>query len=158
MSDCVRWMAAHQAPPSLGFSKQQHWSGLPFPSPVHESEVAQSCPTPRNPIDGSPPGPPSLGSPRQEHWRGSVMSDSLQPRRRQPTRPPVPGIPQAGALAWPPSPSPEGVPLALFLHFTHSQYEKETLGKGVVRVCFFGIFGGFVFLHPNQYRAFWFFF
>ena len=29
---------AHQAPPSLGFSKQEHWSGLPFPSPMHESE------------------------------------------------------------------------------------------------------------------------
>ena len=29
---------AHQAPPSLGFSRQEHWSGLPFPSPVHESE------------------------------------------------------------------------------------------------------------------------
>ena len=31
-------MAAHHAPPSLGFSRQEHWSGLPFPSPVHESE------------------------------------------------------------------------------------------------------------------------
>ena len=30
--------AAHQAPPSLGFSRQEHWSGLPLPSPVHESE------------------------------------------------------------------------------------------------------------------------
>ena len=29
--------AAHQAPPSLGFSRQEHWSGLPFPSPMHES-------------------------------------------------------------------------------------------------------------------------
>ena len=28
-------MAAHQAPPSLGFSRQEHWSGLPFPSPFH---------------------------------------------------------------------------------------------------------------------------
>ena len=26
-------VAAHQAPPSLGFSRQEHWSGLPFPSP-----------------------------------------------------------------------------------------------------------------------------
>ena len=26
--------AAHQAPPSLGFSRQEHWSGLPFPSPM----------------------------------------------------------------------------------------------------------------------------
>ena len=24
--------------PSLGFSRQEHWSGLPFPSPMHESE------------------------------------------------------------------------------------------------------------------------
>ena len=31
-------MAAHQPPPSLGFSRQEHWSGLPFPSPMHESE------------------------------------------------------------------------------------------------------------------------
>ena len=30
--------AAHQAPPSLGFSRQEHWSGLPFPSAMHESE------------------------------------------------------------------------------------------------------------------------
>ena len=31
-------MAAYQAPPSLGFSRQEHWSGLPFPSPMHECE------------------------------------------------------------------------------------------------------------------------
>ena len=30
--------AAHQAPLTLGFSRQEHWSGLPFPPPVHESE------------------------------------------------------------------------------------------------------------------------
>ena len=30
--------AAHQAPSSLGFSRQEHWSGLPFPSPMHEGE------------------------------------------------------------------------------------------------------------------------
>ena len=30
--------AVHQAPPSLGFSRQEHWSGLPFPSLMHESE------------------------------------------------------------------------------------------------------------------------
>ena len=27
------WTIAHQAPPSLGFSRQEYWSGLPFPSP-----------------------------------------------------------------------------------------------------------------------------
>ena len=53
-------MAAYQAPPSLGFSRQEHWSGLPFPSPMHESEK----------------------------WKGSrsVVSDSVQPHRRKPTR------------------------------------------------------------------------
>ena len=62
MSDSVRppEMAAHQAPPSLGFSRQEHWSGLPFPSPMHESEK----------------------------WKGSrsVVSDSSQPHGLQATR------------------------------------------------------------------------
>ena len=48
--------AAHQAPPSLGFSRQEHWSGLLFPSPMHESEVAPLCPTLSNPMDCSLPG------------------------------------------------------------------------------------------------------
>ena len=52
--------AAHQAPPSLGFSRQEHWSGLPFPSPVHESEKSK--------------------------WSRSVVSDSSQPHGLQPTR------------------------------------------------------------------------
>ena len=35
---CVRllatpWTAAHQAPPSVGFSRQEYWSGVPLPSP-----------------------------------------------------------------------------------------------------------------------------
>ena len=32
------WTAACQAPPSMGFSRQEYWSGVPFPSPMHESE------------------------------------------------------------------------------------------------------------------------
>ena len=34
--------AAHQAPPSLGFSRQEHWSGLPFPSPKQNIERRKS--------------------------------------------------------------------------------------------------------------------
>ena len=49
-------MAAHQAHLSLGFSRQEHWSRLPFPSPTHESEVPQSCPTHSDPMDCSLPG------------------------------------------------------------------------------------------------------
>ena len=50
--------AAHQAPLSLGFSRQEHWSGLPCPSPMHESEgeVPQSCPTLSDPMDCRLPG------------------------------------------------------------------------------------------------------
>ena len=46
-------MAAHQAPPSLGFPRQEHWSGLSFPSPMQESEseVTQSCLTLSDPMD-----------------------------------------------------------------------------------------------------------
>ena len=52
--------AAHQAPLSLGFSRQEHWSGLPFPLQCMkvktESEVAQECPTLCDLMDYSPPG------------------------------------------------------------------------------------------------------
>ena len=51
--------AAHQAPPSLGFSRQEHWSGLPFLSPMHESEKwkwSRSVVTFSDPIDCSLPG------------------------------------------------------------------------------------------------------
>ena len=27
------WTVDHQAPPSMGFSRQEYWSGLPLPSP-----------------------------------------------------------------------------------------------------------------------------
>ena len=54
-------MAAYQAPPSLGLTRQEHWSWLLFPSPSvkvkSESEVAQLCPTLSDPMDHSLPGP-----------------------------------------------------------------------------------------------------
>ena len=52
--------AAHQASPSLGFFRQEHWSGLPFPSPMHESEKWK--------------------------WSRLVVSDSSRPHGLQPTR------------------------------------------------------------------------
>ena len=49
--------AAYQASPSLGFSRQEHWSGLPFPSPRHESGKWKGsrsvCPTLSDPMDCS---------------------------------------------------------------------------------------------------------
>ena len=69
------WTAAHQAPPSLGFSRREHWSGLPFPSPMHEkwkvkvkslSHVWALC----DPMDCSLPGSSTMGFSRQEYWSG----------------------------------------------------------------------------------------
>ena len=38
------WTAAYQASPSMGFSRQEYWSGVPLPSPMHESETSKwSC-------------------------------------------------------------------------------------------------------------------
>ena len=33
------WTAAYQAPPSMGFSRQEYWSGLPLPSPHFEGDT-----------------------------------------------------------------------------------------------------------------------
>ena len=72
--------AAHQAPPSLGFSRQKHWSGLPFPSPMHEreSEVAQPCLTLSNPMDCSPPDSSIHGifQARVLEWGAIAFSDT----------------------------------------------------------------------------------
>ena len=43
------WTAAYQTPPSVGFSRQECWRGLPLPSPAMYAAAAaksrQSCPT-----------------------------------------------------------------------------------------------------------------
>ena len=70
--------AAHQARPSLGFSRQEHWSGLPFPSPMHESEkwkwsrsvVSDSA----TPWTAAHQAPPSMGFSRQEYWSGVPLA------------------------------------------------------------------------------------
>ena len=73
--------AAHQAAPSLGLSRQEHWSGLPFllqcMKVKSESEVAQSCLTPSDPMDCSPPGSSIHGifHARVLEWGAIAFSD-----------------------------------------------------------------------------------
>jgi len=61
------WTAAHQAPLSMGFSRQEYWSGVPLPSPQWNTAAAaaakllQSCPTLCDPTERSPPGSPVPG-------------------------------------------------------------------------------------------------
>ena len=57
-----------------GFSRQEHWSGLPFPSPVHESEKWK--------------------------WSRSVVSDSSDPMDCSPPGSSIHGIFQARVLEW----------------------------------------------------------
>ena len=75
--------AAQQAPPSLGFSRQEHWSGLPFPSPMHESEkwkwkVKVKSLSPvwllATSWTAAYQAPPSMGFSRQEYWSGMPLS------------------------------------------------------------------------------------
>ena len=68
-------MAAHQAPPSLGFSRHEHWSGLLFPSPMHESEKWKWSRSVMSQLFVTPwtaayQAPPSMGFSRQEYWSG----------------------------------------------------------------------------------------
>ena len=72
--------AAHQALPSLGFSRQEYWSGLPcllqWMKVKSESEVAQSCLTLSNPMDCSPPGSsvPGIFQTRVLEWGAIAFS------------------------------------------------------------------------------------
>ena len=57
------WTAAYQAPPSMGFSRQEYWSGLPFPSPgdlpnpgIEPGSPALEADT----LTSEPPGKPKM--------------------------------------------------------------------------------------------------
>ena len=39
----TQWTVAHQAPLSMDFSRQEYWSGLPFPSPDLSYQVSNPC-------------------------------------------------------------------------------------------------------------------
>ena len=67
-------MAAYQDPPSLGFFRQEHWSRLPFPSPMHKSEKSK--------------------------WSRSVVSDLSDPMDCSLPGSSFHGIFQAGVLQW----------------------------------------------------------
>ena len=98
-------MASYQAPLFLGFSRQEHWSGLPFPPPMHESEKwkwSRSVEVPQNsknrttmlllllshfshvwllatPWTVAYQAPPSMGFSRQEYWSGVPLPSPYDP-------------------------------------------------------------------------------
>ena len=52
------WTEAYQAPPSMGFSRQECWSGLPFPSPGDLSDPGIEPGSPALSADTLPSEPP----------------------------------------------------------------------------------------------------
>ena len=98
------WTVAHQAPLSMGFSRQGYWSGLPFPSPgdlpdpgieprspalqafslptehaAAAAKLLQLCPTLCDPRDSSPPGStvPGILQARTLEWVAISFSNAL---------------------------------------------------------------------------------
>ena len=85
----------HQTPLSMGFSRQEYWSGLPFPPPGGLPNPDIEPASPALQVDSSPLS--HKGSPRCFVWcvlsvqfSRSVVSDSLQPHESQHARPPCP--------------------------------------------------------------------
>ena len=119
--------AARQALPSLGFSRQEHWSVLPFPSPMHESEKLKwsrlVMSDSETPWTAAFQAPPSMGFSRQEHWSGlpfpspmheseklqwsrSVVSDFVTPWTAAYQAPPSMGFSRQEYWSGVPLPSP----------------------------------------------------
>ena len=64
--------AAHQAPPSLGLSRQEHWSGLPLPSPVQACMLSRFSRVRLYATlwTTAHQAPLATGFSRQEYWSG----------------------------------------------------------------------------------------
>ena len=89
------WTVAHQAPPSMGFSRQEYWSGLPFPSPgdLPNLGIEPRCSSSQaDALTSEPPGklvgPPTLDLPNQNsllcqpsfsHYPGSTVKKTPWP-------------------------------------------------------------------------------
>ena len=72
-------MAAHQAPPSLEFSRQEYWSGFPFPSPMHACMLGHFSRVQlyATPWTAAHQAPLSTGLSRQEYWSGSPFPSPM---------------------------------------------------------------------------------
>ena len=59
------WTVAYEAPPSMGFSRQEYWSGLPLPSPgdLPDPGIEPGSPALQaDALPSKPPGKPQINS------------------------------------------------------------------------------------------------
>ena len=84
----IPWTLAYQAPLSMEFSRQEYWSGLPFPSPgdLPDTGIEPGSPTRPFPTQGWSPGLP--------HGRQTLLDPGMEP-----------GSPTRQADALPPEPA-----------------------------------------------------
>ena len=106
------WTVAHQAPLSMGFSRQEHWSRLPFPSPGDLPDPEMELRSPALQVDSLPSQPPGLltcwdTSKFPTYLGYAAAAKSLQscptlhdPIDRSPPGSPISGILQARTLEW----------------------------------------------------------
>ena len=88
------WMVTHQTPLSMGFSRQENWSGLPFPLP---EDLPDPGIEPTTLISPALAGGFFTTEPAQfssVQFSRSVVSDSLWPHESQHARPPCPQLPE----------------------------------------------------------------
>ena len=71
----IPWPVAYQAPPSMGFSRQEYWSGLPFPSPGYLPNPGIEPRSPALQADALPSEPP--GKPKGILFRRVVKINQL---------------------------------------------------------------------------------
>ena len=97
------WTVPHQTPLSMGFSRQEYWSGLPCPPPgaLPNPEIKPQSPALQvESLQSEPPGKPKMEA-------AAAAAKSLQscptlcdPIDGSPPGPAVPGILQARTLEW----------------------------------------------------------
>ena len=94
------WAVAYKASLSVGFSRQEYWSALPFPSP---GDLPDPGIKPRSPaleadtLTSEPPGKPKCAGAAKSLQSCPTLCD---PRDGSPPGSPVPGILQARTLEW----------------------------------------------------------
>ena len=80
VAQCARlfatpWTVAYQAPPSMGFSRQEYWSGLPFPSPGDLPHPGIKPGSPSLQADALPSEPP--GNKKQSELSGYLCMSAF---------------------------------------------------------------------------------
>ena len=70
------WTAAHQGPPSMGFSRQEYWSGLPFPYPgdlPNPGAKPRSATLQADTLPSEPPGKINEAKSAVKHYKKSTI-------------------------------------------------------------------------------------